>query len=374
MYRAEQGFVRKHNRHLSHPPRQKYAIILSSCPTLYSDHWGNHYSWLRDNCVEYLRILLAGLCLKIRFLEEYTFINIEFSPPGTRVDHDDYEGRSLGVEVPDRITSTEVPPIPDSQVSASTKPHNQSSALRDMTNSLQINLPLSCIAAALCHVIREKGFRLSIAPTRLWTIEEQREVEEQDEAGEKKNRKPALGATNLKRAMQNGIPFVLHSIMTQSSTWWRSSIAPIHQSLAMVHQILHGLSDGQFSKYTNSVRNMNYLNYGLPLGELVSTWALGILCTQCSCPYASVENNDDSTNANKLILSHIQMRDSQIQTSLWPTFYIASTCHSVTCSFCLDTCQQAGANLLPKAWHAAVWNRPVSRVIELAKGLQEDVA
>ena len=82
--------------------------------------------------------------------------------------------KKTGVEVPDRVTSTEVPPIPDSQVSASTKPHNQSSALRDMTNSLQINLPLSRIAAALCRVIREKGFRLSIAPTRIRTVVEQR--------------------------------------------------------------------------------------------------------------------------------------------------------------------------------------------------------
>ena len=126
--------------------------------------------------------------------------------------------KKTGVEVPDRVTSTEVPPIPDSQVSAPTKPLNQSSAFGDMTNSLQINLPLLRIAAALCRVIREKGFRLSIAPTRPRTIEEQREVDEQGEASEKKKRKPALGATNLKRAMQNGIPFVLHSIVTQSST------------------------------------------------------------------------------------------------------------------------------------------------------------
>ena len=169
--------------------------------------------------------------------------------------------RLTGVEVPNRVTSTEVLPIPDSQVSAHTKPLNQSSAFGDMTNSLQINLPLLRIAAALCHVIQGKGFRLSIALTRLWTIEEQREVEEQDEAGEKKNWKPALGATNLKRAMQNGIPFVLHSIMTQPSTWWKSSIAPIHQSPAMVHQILHRLSNGQFIQI---------------LSETWTTWIMGL--------------------------------------------------------------------------------------------------
>ena len=54
-----------------------------------------------------------------------------------------------------------------------------------MTNSLQIKLPLSRIAAAVGRVIRGKGFRLSLAPTRLPTIEEQREVEEQGEAGKK---------------------------------------------------------------------------------------------------------------------------------------------------------------------------------------------
>ena len=162
---------------------------------------------------------MAGLCLKIRFLEEYTFISIEFSPPGTRVDHDDYKGRSPGVEVPDRVTSTEVLPIPDSQVSAPTKPHNQSSALRDMTNSLQINLPLSCIAAALCRVIRGKGFRLSIAPTRPRTIEEQREVDEQGEAGQKKKTEASIRGDELEEGdAERHIPFVLHSIVTQSST------------------------------------------------------------------------------------------------------------------------------------------------------------
>jgi hypothetical protein len=50
-----------------------------------------------------------------------------------------------------------------------------------MTNSLRIKLPLSHIAAAVGRVIQGKGFRLSIAPTRLPTIEEQREVEERGE-------------------------------------------------------------------------------------------------------------------------------------------------------------------------------------------------
>ena len=120
--------------------------------------------------------------------------------------------KKTGVEVPDRVTSTEVPPIPDSQVSAPTKPLNQSSAFRDMTNSLQINLPLSRIAAALCRVIRGKA---SGSPLLRHIYQPLRSrIEEQGEAGEKE-RKPALGVTNLKRTMQNGIPFVLHSIVTQ---------------------------------------------------------------------------------------------------------------------------------------------------------------
>ena len=120
--------------------------------------------------------------------------------------------KKTGVEVPDRVTSTEVPPIPDSQVSAHTKPLNQSSAFGDMTNSLQINLPLSHIAAALCRVIRGKA---SGSPLLRHIYQPLRSrIEEQGEAGEKE-RKPALGVTNLKRTMQNGIPFVLHSIVTQ---------------------------------------------------------------------------------------------------------------------------------------------------------------
>jgi len=89
-----------------------------------------------------------------------------------RVDTEDYEGGSPGVDVPDHVASTEVPPIPESQVPAPTQP--QASALGDMTNSLRIKLPLSHIAAAVGRVIQGKGFRLSIAPTRLPTIEEQR--------------------------------------------------------------------------------------------------------------------------------------------------------------------------------------------------------
>ena len=120
--------------------------------------------------------------------------------------------KKTGVEVTDRVTSTEVPPIPDSQVSAPTKPLNQSSAFRDMTNSLQINLPLSRIAAALCRVIRGKA---SGSPLLRHIYQPLRSrIEEQGEAGEKE-RKQALGVTNLKRTMQNGIPFVLHSIVTQ---------------------------------------------------------------------------------------------------------------------------------------------------------------
>ena len=142
-------------------------------------------------------------------MAEYDFIKPDFIPAGTGVDIDDYEGGTPGNERPPlvdgqppptviQLLASQPPPatlIPTASTPSSvpdpnpqgpheppiaqhlTQPHTP---LEDTTNLLRIKLPLPSIASAIGRVIRGAGFRLSIPATRLPTIEEQEERDEEE--------------------------------------------------------------------------------------------------------------------------------------------------------------------------------------------------
>jgi hypothetical protein len=101
---------------------------------------------------------------------EYKFIKSDFIPAGTKVDAEDYEGGN-----PDNmplLIKTE--PQPHTTATPTTHPSilQAQPPLRDVTNMLRIKLPLPNIASAIGRIIQGTGFRLSIAATRLPTIQE----------------------------------------------------------------------------------------------------------------------------------------------------------------------------------------------------------
>jgi len=106
---------------------------------------------------------------------EFRFISADFIPPGMRVDTDDYEGGTLDAEPPPVI-------IPANVVAPAAQSASQLSPLLpplvDSTNSLKTKLTLPNIASSIGHMIQGVGFKFSIAPTRLQTIEEEDSEEE----------------------------------------------------------------------------------------------------------------------------------------------------------------------------------------------------
>jgi hypothetical protein len=108
---------------------------------------------------------------------EFNFISADFIPPGTRVDVDDYEGGILDAEQPP-IPANAMAPV--AQPGAIQLPPLQP-PLRGSTNLLRIKLALPDITSAVGRMIQGVGFKLSIAPTRLPTIEAEDDEEDAEE-------------------------------------------------------------------------------------------------------------------------------------------------------------------------------------------------
>lgn len=136
-------------------------------------------------------------------MAEYDFIKPDFILAGTRVDIDNYEGGAPDNELPPLVggqpSPTVVQPpatlIPTASTPSSVpdpnlqSPHEPPAAqhltqphmpLANTTSLLRIKLPLPSIASAIGHVIRGAGFWFSIPATRLPTIEEQEERDEDE--------------------------------------------------------------------------------------------------------------------------------------------------------------------------------------------------
>jgi len=106
-----------------------------------------------------------------RAMTKYKFIKPGFIPTGTRVDVEDYEGGNPDNDMPP-LVDTE--PQPHTTTAPTTHPsilHAQP-PLGGVTNMLRIKHPLPNIASVIERIIQGTGFRLSIAATRLPTIEE----------------------------------------------------------------------------------------------------------------------------------------------------------------------------------------------------------
>jgi len=104
-------------------------------------------------------------------MTKYKFIKPGFIPTGTRVDVEDYEGGNPDNDMPP-LVDTE--PQPHTTTAPTTHPsilHAQP-PLGGVTNMLRIKHPLPNIASVIERIIQGTGFRLSIAATRLPTIEE----------------------------------------------------------------------------------------------------------------------------------------------------------------------------------------------------------
>jgi hypothetical protein len=110
-------------------------------------------------------------------MKEFHFISADFIPPGTRVDINDYEGGILDAEQPPLIIPANVM-APAAQPTAIQLPPPRP-PLKDSTSLLRIKLALPNIASAVGRVIQGVGFKLSIAPARLPTIEEEDDEEEE---------------------------------------------------------------------------------------------------------------------------------------------------------------------------------------------------
>ena len=113
-----------------------------------------------------------------RAREQFNFISADFIPPGTRVDINDYEGGILDTEQPPLIIPANVMAPAAQPVAIQLPPPPPPPPLGDSTNLLRIKLTLPNIALAVGRVIQGVGFKLSIAPTRLETIEEEDDEEE----------------------------------------------------------------------------------------------------------------------------------------------------------------------------------------------------
>lgn len=85
-----------------------------------------------------------------RAKKEYGFIDVDFIPPGTRVDIEDYEGGSPDLLPPLATASTTAPRPPTNPGLAATQP--QPPPLGNVTNSLRIRVPLANVVAASCHI------------------------------------------------------------------------------------------------------------------------------------------------------------------------------------------------------------------------------
>ena len=115
-------------------------------------------------------------------MAEYKFIKPDFIPAGTKVDIEDYEGGSPDNDMTPLVDTEQQP---HKTAAPTTHPSilQAQQPLGEATNMLRIKLPLPNIASAIGRIIQGTGFKLSIAATRLPTIEEV--AEDAHEAAEK---------------------------------------------------------------------------------------------------------------------------------------------------------------------------------------------
>jgi len=99
---------------------------------------------------------------------EYQFISTDFTPPGTQTDIDDYEGGLPDDQSP--VSRVQEP----SSINQPANP-SQPPALAEISNSLKIKFQIPDIASAVGHVIRGVGFKLTLAPTKQASIDDDEE-------------------------------------------------------------------------------------------------------------------------------------------------------------------------------------------------------
>ena len=112
-----------------------------------------------------------------RAVAEFNFISANFIPPGTQIDVGDYEGGILDAEQLPTLVNTMAPVAQPGAIQLPQHPP----PLQDSMNLLRIKLALPNIASAVGRMIQGVGFKLSIAPTCLPTIEEEDDEEDAEE-------------------------------------------------------------------------------------------------------------------------------------------------------------------------------------------------